>query len=656
VNGELKLLIEWSSPWQEFLSAVKPAFGRSPKHLAAEARTGLVPYRGMLLTWTAEGLLLLALIVLPSKLASMRPYVPPPVPTYDILYFSADEELPRTEDIAGQKAGLAGRAGGREAHHRTQTIRVARGPLLRDKIVDAPNVNLPVSNTAAVANFIAYKPVPGPPPAEGMKSSREAPSLSQSVVPPAPQVERDKMQNAPTLMASVIAPPPSTLPPDLPPVRLPGMQAIQVVPPPVSAPLRATTLNPRLTLPAPNVVAPAPAQVTREFTPRGPGFGPGELQKQVVPPPVQLGNGSVSSSPAASLGGAPAVVAPPVQLENRVLASQAKFGLEGSVAVVPPAPSLAGSGPVGGRGNGNRGAGLGSPMDVGSVAAPPSHGGSGGTSGVVLSSQPGSKVGVPGNGGSGSLALSPSGGAIPGLGGAGGGSGISHGSGPGSGFGGEGSGAGHEGTGHGSDLNAHSGISPYPGSGGASSAAKGTPPVPGVAVHGGSASVVTLPSFGPSGTPPGDPARSSLGSDPNGLGITIVATSRSGGAMNFYGYLKGDLVYTVYLSTAMGPAVLQYAEKASAGHTYDGELIGPQPLHADLPVGLPHSRLVVEFTLDRSGLVRNPRELEHAPVALSSKVLATMSTWKFRPAMRSNHPVEVDAVLGFNIDTNDRNQ
>ena len=54
MNDELNLLVEWSSPWHEFLTAIRPAMGSSPEHLAGEARTGLFPYRGMLLAWVLE--------------------------------------------------------------------------------------------------------------------------------------------------------------------------------------------------------------------------------------------------------------------------------------------------------------------------------------------------------------------------------------------------------------------------------------------------------------------------------------------------------------------------------------------------------------------------------------------------------------------------
>jgi len=272
----------------------------------------------------------------------------------------------------------------------------------------------------------------------------------------------------------------------------------------------------------------------------------------------------------------------------------------------------------------------------------------------VVSSQPGSKVGVPGSGGTGSLAMSPSGGNKPGLGGSGGGSGIGRGSGPGSGFSGEGPGAGKEGSGRGSDPTAHGGISPYPGPGGAGSGTSGTPAVPGVSVKGGrSSDIVTLPSFGANGSQPGIPSHSPAGGDNHGPGITVVASSRSGGAFNFYGLLKGDPVYTIYIETAL-PTVMQYTDPTSAEHPYAQGLNAPQAMRTDLPAGLPHARLVITCILSPSGLLRNLQVLDPGPAVMTSKVLAALSKWKFRPALRGDQPVEVTAILGFNIDTNDR--
>lgn len=660
---DLKLLVEWSSPWDEFRSAVRPALVRSPRRLAGEAPVGIFPYRGMLASWLVEIVLFALLILVTRGLDSMRAYQPPAPAKYDVIYFSG-EELPKTTDVGGAHSGRSGRSGGREAHHATQVIRVARGESLREKVVDAPKLNLPRSD-AAVANLLALQRVPGPPPMEGLKSSLRAPSLAQlAAIAPPPEVDRDTLRSTPTLTSAVVPPAPSAG--EITSLRVPGSHPVQVVPPPVSAPERPSTSNARLTLPAPTVVAPPP-QISQEIARNGPGFGPGELQKQVVPPPVQLGNngrerrtvaglgtgpvvpppvqlgaGATSRQPQISLGSGTAVVPPPVQLGAGTAFHPAQTGLGEGTAVVPPPPTLAGRTSGTGRG----------PGDLGELAAPPNSGGNGKGAGIVLSDQPGSKVGVPGNGGAGSLAMSPQGGSNPGFGGYGGGNGVTRGNGPGSGLAGEGSGAGRDGGGHGSDATAHGGISPFPGPGGAGNAAAGDPAAPGVAVSGGT-TVINLPSFSEGGSQPADPSRSSASGDKRS-GITVVATSRSGGAFNFYGSMKGDKVYTRYFDTAIGIAVMQFADPASALHPSMQELTAPQLVRADLPAGIQRSRLVIACVLDRTGVLRNPQVIEAAAQAMAAKVLAALPNWKFSPALRGNEPVEVNAILGFGIDTSDR--
>jgi hypothetical protein len=258
---------------------------------------------------------------------------------------------------------------------------------------------------------------------------------------------------------------------------------------------------------------------------------------------------------------------------------------------------------------------------------------------------------VPGNGGTGSLAMSPSGGDKPGLGGSGGGAGIGRGAGSGSGLSGEGSGAAKDGAGHGSDAAARGGISPYPGAGGAGNGTSGKPAIPGVSVSGGSNGVVNLPSFGADGGGPNIVARSSAGKDQDGPSITVVGSARSGGAFNYYGKLIGDKNYTIYIDTVLGTAVMQYADPSSAAHPYAEDLVAPQPMHSDLPANLKPSRLVIACILDRSGTLRNMQVLDGAGTAMTSKVLAALTTWKFRPVFRGDEPIEVNAILGFNVDT-----
>ena len=208
-----KLLVEWSSPWQEFVTSIRPAFARSGPRLAGEAPNGIFPYWGMLASLLLEALFLFVIMVLPRQIAHLRPYAPPRLQPDEVLYYSGDE-LPRTEDLGGAEAGATGRAGGREAHHRTQTIHVARGSSLAPKIVDAPDLKLP-SSIGAVANLLALKSNPGPPPAEGLHSSLIAPSLPANVIAPAPvgvtrDVARDQSRGGLTL-DSVVAPAPGIL-------------------------------------------------------------------------------------------------------------------------------------------------------------------------------------------------------------------------------------------------------------------------------------------------------------------------------------------------------------------------------------------------------------------------------------------------------------
>jgi hypothetical protein len=829
-----RLLVEWSSRWDEFVTSIGPAFARSGPRLAGEAPHGIFPYRGLIASILLESFLLFVVAVLPRQLYRLRPYAAPRIRPDEVIYYSGDE-LPRTEDLGGAQSGKNARAGGEQAHHRTQTIRVARGSSLAQQVVDAPNLKLP-SSTAAVANLLAFKSDPGPPPAEGLRSSlspltlpadvvapaptnvtrehsragiqldsvvppapnvsadrsRSAPALNSAIVPPVPNVRSDHTLIAPTLTTSIIAPAPnvsrehaltapaldaqiiapastrisrdlprsapalngSVVPPaptaagrEVAPSRV-QMNAT-VVPPPVSAPAREATRTAKLNLPAPSVIAPPPsADSSRDLRRLESGSIGANNPAVVPPPPTQAGNTSFVSSvigklfgtqdivppppsttaagnarnggttlaaniipppPAASAGssasrrtslGASIVPPPPsanVSEDGAVAGTPRRASLNS--AVIPPPPAVGGTssnGAVGTRttgaasmvnglagnvvppppsigsgaglsGSSRTGSGLGGPGDAGSALAPPkSASGTPDNSGVVLSTQPGSSVAKPGSGGKGALAMSPAGGNKPGVGGFGGGTGIGQGTGPGSGLAAEtspesatekiaeNSGAGKTGSGRGSDVNARGGISPTPGPGGAGSVPTGSPAVPGVAVRGGSTTtVITLPSFADTGSAPSVPGRSSIRQQ-QGPAITIVATSRSGGAFDFYGKLPGDN-YTVYVDTPIGTAVMQFAEVNPAAHTQAGALTGPQGIRTTLPADLPHARVVVKCTLDASGNLRNLQVLEPGPAAMTAKIVAALPSWKFRPAMRGVQPVEVNAILGFNIDTNDRN-
>lgn len=820
-----QLLVHWSSRWSDFGSSIKPALSRSEARLAGEAPFGLVPFRIMVPSYVVEAFLIMAVIFVKVKIEEMRPYVAPRLSSHDVIYYTGDE-LPRTEDLGGTEAGAAGRAGGDESHHRTQTIKIARGGSLVPQVVDAPNLKLP-SSTDSVANLLAVRPNPGPPPAEGLRSSRStqslaanivapapnvvrdytrngiqmdsviapapnvtrdrtltsptfsetlippapnvpnehalvAPALAPSVVAPAPRVTRDRslvapnfqtnvvapapsvtgrgQRNSPAMAANVIAPAPGAVSRDI--SRAPvQMTNTDVVPPPVSAPERASNRSARLTMPAPSVVAPPPSDITADNRHFSGGSVP-DPGKSVVPPPPSA-SGGLMSSIIGKIFGASEVVPPPPSVDSRsnsgnagtslannvvppppsvspsgsggnargsgrgsslapgVVAPPPSVGVAGgsgtgrgsapylgNPGIVPPPPSLAGAGggtgntaggagapggtllannivpppPTVGRGSnaagsgvGRRGTGPGGPMDVGSAVAPPNTGGSGANAGAVISTQPGAKVGLPTTGGNGSLAMSPSGGNNAGLGGAGGGTGIGHGDGTGSAVSGNGGGAAKAGAGRGSDPNAHSGISPSPGPGGAGNLNAGNPPIRGVDISGGS-SIITLPGFGSDGTTsstPTSPGRTNL-NQRDALGVTVVATASSGGAFEPYKKLLKGEQYTTYLDTSLGTVVMEFADENVGSHAFGSTLTAPVGIKVDLPEGLPRARMVVTCTLDASGNLRIGKVLEPGPAQMTAKVLASLRAWKFQPAMRGKQPVEVTAILGFGIDTNDR--
>jgi hypothetical protein len=732
-----QLLVQWTSRWDEFWTSLGPAFTRSEAALAGEARTGLFPLRGLLVSWGAEAILLALAIWLPGKMRDMPVFRTVTPPKHEVIYYQGNE-LPQVEDYGGAQAGRSGTAGGQQAHHESQAIKVARGNSRTEKVVDAPNVKLPIS-LAPVANLLAVGTNPGPPPAEGLKAATPMPSLSKNaIVAPPPEVIRELDRSIPRLNSTVVAPPasaaaertrqimgmsaatiiapapsevqrdqsrsvismttpivqpsPTDVPRDPPPLRGPAASNTIIVPPPVSAPMREGTQSAKLNMPAAAVIAPPPSQVTNDRTVSGASLG----DPKVVPPPVEVGGRSpdkramlgmtasnqvvppppsVSGGTSMNAGGrgrnstpggfgtvlsADNIVPPPPSMSSDGSGRGAGRGPSGgslrSADIVPPPPNLNGGDALTRRGSGTRGAGMGGLNDAGSVLAPPAPaaGGNGGGKGVVVSSEPGSAKGVPGNNTPGAIAMSPSGTAKSGLGGSGDGTGIGRGTGPGSGMTGEGSGAAKAGTGRGSDPNSHGGISPYPGPGGAGNGTSGAPPAPGVSVNGGNTPAIInlppMPGFGTGGDPT-VPGRSPTASGRPAFRVTTKGTSRSGGAFNLYGHLPGMVYSTSFTINGFGTVSMQFSDPLTSEHSYSEDLTTPEVLQATMPVQLKGARIMIEGKMNQSGHLHDFHPVFSDPGAPVAKVVASVSTWKFTPALRGNEPVEVSVMLGFNIDT-----
>lgn len=493
-----------------------------------------------------------------------------------------------------------------------------------------------------------------------------SPDAAQAVVPPPPAQPSGSIMSSligRIFGASEVVPPPPAVNANREGSKTPSLQTSVVPPPPSAMGKAANTAAPSLTA---NVVPPPPS-VNANGTggnSRGTRGGSGAtLGSNVVAPPPSVGAAAGTGASArwtASTMGSPNVVPPPPSLSGPGGGTGSTPGGKGvgdtllASNVVPPPPSVGDGSAQTGSGIGRKGAGLGAPTDVGQNLVPAKTGGSGANAGAVMSTQPGPKVGIPTTGGTGSLAMSPSGGDKTGLGGSGGGTSIARGNGTGSGMMGAGAGAGKSGAAHGADPTARGGISTSSGPGGAGNVAAGNPPVRGVDISGGSG-IITLPSFGSDGSA-SDPAsarRSSTGQTQT-LNVEIVTTASSGGAFEPYKNLLHGEKHTIYpeTSSSLGAASMEYADES--GKLTGIPLVQPQPIRTTLPEGLPHARMVVTCVLDAAGNFKNFRVIEPGPAGMTAKVLAALRSWKFKPAMRGEQPVELNVVLGFMIDTNDR--
>ena len=96
---------------------------------------------------------------------------------------------------------------------------------------------------------------------------------------------------------------------------------------------------------------------------------------------------------------------------------------------------------------------------------------------------------------------------------------------------------------------------------------------------------------------------------------------------------------------------LQFSDPESVAHPYSEELIAPQALQTEVSSASQLARLVIKCDLDRSGSVKNVSVLQSAGGEFEKQLLAALPNWKFSPAFRGGEPVEVNAILGFGIDT-----
>ena len=606
MNEVPNLLVPWEGRWHGFASSLRVVFSRSPAGERGSYVASGISVRPPLASLFVHFALLFAWLSLSSWLFLLFPARIPLLPLRmvagDTVYYFPSA-FPETRDGGGARSGTQGRPGGRHAYHPSQTIRIARGPKPVDTIVDAPRLTLPRTRDR-VANLLAFSGAAPRPPVEAVRRPlRQAGSLSYAPTPvaPAPEVGVNAaLHRQPALEAAQFQPSP---PPPIPQAEIRNSlhrsrpSDVAVAAPEITALARI----PKLALPAADTVPPVAPSVSRRISDVS-GAWAADAPAALTPPHA----GSVAGPAGASSGGS----------GGGASESQASSTFRSA---------------AGGHGSSSTGDGSGA--------------GGGDAQGLIVSLHPGDSLGIPPGDASGSLAMSPAGKEAGGLGGSGGGTSIGHGSGPGSGATGAGPGSGSSGSGPGA-ANAIAGISPSPGPGGAGQGSGTAAFVPGVTIQGG---VITIPSFGSGAgvssaavVPPLGPRRPPA--------VVVIATSRAGGGLNAYGALRGSRVYTTYIDTPIGTGVLQYSDPTSHPG-FETDLTPPEPLRIQLPPELKSLHVVVKFVMDKVGGLRELRLLEAENSDSAALFLKALQRWQFRPALKANVAIDVEAILGFGINT-----
>jgi hypothetical protein len=161
-------------------------------------------------------------------------------------------------------------------------------------------------------------------------------------------------------------------------------------------------------------------------------------------------------------------------------------------------------------------------------------------------------------------------------------------------------------------------------------------------------------------------ARTALGGPTGHLGIVVVHQTANESAIEGAEALTGQPVYTVFFDVPGSPRrwVLQYclpgAEAAASiiqsaeGHVRvmpRRSVQPPYPLER-IPVDLrgfkgETQRLVVYGFVNEKGEVLNLRVLHGTGQEVDKTALATLGRWAFRPALKDDQPVAVEAIFGI---------
>jgi hypothetical protein len=630
------LLLDWEPRWQGFKSSFAPALHHSGPKLGVECDGAAITPRGFSTSLALHFIALTAILLSPKVTRPNVVLIENYTPT-EITYYSG-AYLPQMKDAAGVSAGSSGRKGGSQGFHPLQVIRVSRATAAVDKNIDAPNIH--PSDKSELANLVALTSAAAPaPPTEAIRQQLR---LTRQLAVPVPEVVQPAVENPKMKMSET---------------RIPSISP-QVVQPTIDNQQLQSKLGPiRMATTSQQVAQPAPDQIRRDTLSISKLVLP---QSDIVPPAPETAKLRLPRDlPIQEL--ASAAVPPPPSVEQISHDAQAAQFADTQISAVQPAPALgqlSSSHDLPSQFSEFKSVGMPAEIAGGGAtgrkpeAAPLGSGeGTGGgdqkIQAVVISANPGNDLGATSKTDNGSIAMSPKGAGVKGLGGSGGGTGNAKGPGSGSGASGAGPGAAAAGVGAGIDPNAKNGISNKSGPGGTGDGGTHSVTPSGITIAGGS---VTLPAFGPANVPVTSSPGKVLGPR-HAPSITVVGSASSGGALKRYGELKGGKIYTIYIQTRLGTAVLEFAEQPSSVQHFEADLTAPEPMESEIPADVQNSRVVVACVIGPDGVLRNFRVLESAATDMSAKILTALQGWRFRPVLRGDQAIAVDAILGFDIDT-----
>jgi hypothetical protein len=493
--------------------------------------------------------------------------------------------LPPINDAGGAKPGKSGAQGGRALKRRDQEIKISNDSDPADAIAQVQHLNLP-RKREATANLIAM--VPEEAPAHVDVNTKLRLPESDPVIPVAPTPKSPAQQLRQIKVPDIQ---PQAVPPSVEALAQKIQQLeppdlkIQVVPPPIEIPIMKSTDLARLTIP-------------NDLTP-------------VVLPPIAARKQTVSAQVSDVA---------PVELAYNSDPHALSKVLQASGTSKPTLARQSSGTPASGNGqNGVR------------------------ASEYVISAKIGPEVGIPAEAKSGSGYFSPTGGSNPGVGAKGTGAGSSSGSGGGAAVNTlKGTGGAASGNGPGVPSQATKGNSLGVGKGGSGT---GEGQNAGITIRG---NTIEIASFASTAPPPTPSAERPFGPRKQPA-ITIIASPRSGGAVNRYGALAGGKVYTIYLDTPAGTATLEFANSQAGARGFDEELTAPEPIATDVPLKLRGARILLQCKMDRSGVMHGFRVLESLENNLAPAVIAALENWRFRPVLQHGESVEVDAIIGLNV-------